>query len=254
MRNRHPALVVLGAAAMAALAGACQGDTTGSSGTPTPDGVGLSFTVAAAPSADRRAEAAPATHTLSLTGLQLVLGRIRMRRAEETEPGCAGPSEQHPCTDFRAGPFLVDLPVSGGLVTPITADVPPGSYRFILLNIFPPAGDDSAATAFRAANNWPRAAGMRVRGSYDGLPFDIFLNVHAEIYDKLDPPFVVTDGHNGPLNITVAVDPGAWFRTADGTLVDPRVLSADPHLLQAVTENIRASFRAFSDNQRHGKG
>lgn len=250
MRTITTGLGLAGPLAAAVLFAACQGDSTGSSGQA--PGVGLSFAVAAAPAGNKMLDAGPGGHTLDLSQVQLVVGRIRLRRSSEAEPGCAGPNEQHPCTEFKAGPVLVDLPVHGGIVTPITSDIPPGSYRFLLINIFPPAGDDSAFVAFRAAHNWPALGGMRVKGTYDGQAFDLFLNVKAEIYNQLDPPFVVTADSKGPLNVTIAVDPHAWFKTGDGTLIDPRALTADQHLLELVTSNVRASFKAFSDNQRHG--
>lgn len=252
--RRIRSAMCLAAPAAAVLLAACQGDSTGSGGTAAPDGVGLSFAVAQPPTGSRMLDAGPGGHTLELAQVQMVVARIRMRQAGQAEPGCAGPAEQHPCIDFKAGPVLVDLPVHGGLVTPVTSDIPAGSYQFLLLNVFPPADDDSVATAFRAANNWPRLAGMRVKGTYDGQAFDIFLNVKAEIFNKLDPPFVVTAEKKGPLNVTIAVDPHAWFRTADGALVDPRALTADRQLLEMVSNNVRLSFKAFSDNQRHGAG
>jgi hypothetical protein len=231
----------------------CQGDTTGS-GTPAPGAgsVGLSFSVAPGAAFDRLAETTGG-HTLELSQVQMVVSRIRLRLSEQTEPGCAGPNEQHPCTDFKAGPVLVDLPVHGGLVTPVAADVPAGSYRFILINVFPPAGDDAAATAFRAANAWPAASSMRVKGTYDGQAFDVYLPVNGEVYNKLDPPFVVTADSKGTFNVTIAVDPHGWFRTKEGALIDPRSLATEAGLRDLVSGNVRASFHAFSDNQRHGQ-
>jgi hypothetical protein len=238
--------------ALAALIVGCQGDSTGS-GTPDPSAgaVGLSFSVPQAVAFDRVAETTGG-HTLELSQVQMVVSRIRLRLLEQTEPGCAGPNEQHPCTEFKAGPVLVDLPVHGGLVTPVTADVPPGSYRFILINVFPPSGDDAAATAFRTANAWPANASMRVKGTYDGQAFDVYLPVNGEVYNTLDPPFVVTADSKGTFNVTVAVDPHGWFKTKEGALIDPRSLATEAGLRDLVSGNVRASFRAFSDNQRHG--
>jgi hypothetical protein len=239
-------------APLAVMAAACQGDATGSgSKTTTQNGVGLSFAVSQAAKFDRLMDTGPGGHTLELSQVQMVVARIRMRQSDQTEPGCAGPNEQHPCNDFSLGFSLVDLPIHGGIVTPVVSKIiPPGSYRFVLVNIFPPAGDDSAAAAFRAANGWPAEAGMRVKGTYDGNAFDVYLPVKAEIYNKLDPPFVVTADKTDPLNVTIAVDPHTWFKTGDGTLLAPGALTADQ--LQLVTNNVRNSFRAFSDNQRHG--
>lgn len=236
-----------------AIVAACSGDTGSTPTTRLPDPVGLSFSVTQpGASADRLFDTGPGGHTLDLQQIQLVLARIRMRKVGEPEPGCAGPNETHPCTELKAGPVLVDLPVHGGLVTPISTDIPAGSYDRLLLNIFAPSGDDEASVAFRAANNWPKLAGMRVKGTYDGQAFDLFLNVNAEIFTRLDPVFVVTADKSSALNATVQVDPHTWFKQAGGTLIDPRALTADKSLLDFVTANVRQSFKAFSDNQRKG--
>jgi hypothetical protein len=242
-------------AAPLALAGmlGCQGDSTGAPAGPDPaaGGVGLSFSVPQGVAFNRLAEAAGG-HSLELSQVQMVVSRIRLRLADQTEPGCAGPNEQHPCIDFKAGPVLVELPVHGGLVTPIASDLPPGSYRFILINVFPPAGDDATATAFRAANAWPATASMRVKGTYDGQAFDTYLPVNGEVYNPLNPPFTVTGDSNASFNITIGVDPHGWFKTPAGALIDPRSLATEPTLRDQVSGNVRASFHAFSDNQRHG--
>ena len=200
----------------------CGGDTTGS-GTPGPaaGSVGLSFSVPQGLAFDQLAETVGG-HTLELSQVQMVVSRIRLRLLEQTEPGCAGPNEQHPCTDFKAGPVLVDLPKD--VLNADTTYVPAGSYRFILINVFPPAGDDATVTAFRTANGWPATASMRVKGTYDGQAFDQYLNVNGEVYNKLDPPFVVTGDSKGSFNVTIAVDPHGWFRTKEGALIDPRSL------------------------------
>lgn len=241
--------------ALAAALAACQGDTTGGGATePAVSGVGLSFAVAQGAAFNRLADTGPGGHTLELSQVQMVVSRVRMRLSGQTEPGCAGPNEQHPCIEFKAGPVLVDLPVHGGLVTPVMADVPAGSYRFILINVFPPSGDGADAVAFRAANNWPATASMRVKGTYDGQAFDVYLPVNGEVYNTLDPPFVVTSDRKDALNVTIAVEPHGWFKTKEGALIDPRSLATEATLRDLVSGNVRASFRAFSDNQRHGPG
>ena len=89
---------------------------------------------------------------------------------------------------------------------------------FILINVFPPSGDDAEATAFRAANAWPATASMRVKGTYDGQAFDVYLPVNGEVYNKLDPPFVVTADSKGSFNITIAESDPLKIRCLHHTL------------------------------------
>jgi hypothetical protein len=62
----------------------------------------------------------------------------------------------------------------------------------------------------------------------------------------------VTGDAKGTFNITIGVDPHSWFRTTEGALIDPRALTTEAGLRDLVSGNVRASFHAFSDNQRHG--
>ncbi|MBV9108674.1 MAG: hypothetical protein JO306_04615, partial [Gemmatimonadetes bacterium] len=84
------ALGLAGPLAAAAVLAACQGDSTGTANQ-APSGVGLSFAVATAPTGDRLLDTGPGGHTLDLTQVQVVVARLRLRRVEESEPGCAGP-------------------------------------------------------------------------------------------------------------------------------------------------------------------
>lgn len=238
--------------ACAALLAAC------SDGAPTAsknsDGVSLSFTTGTGASAARNLSAASAAPTVVLSRVQLVLLRVRLKQAGvsndsvrvcETQPAA--------CPEFRAGPVLVDLPLKGGVVTPFSTPIPPGSYDRLLFNIRPPQGSDSAAVRFRTANSWPETATIRVQGTYDGAPFDLFLRTAAEMRVPFSPPFKVTAGASQALNVTVAVNTSNWFTSAAGTAIDPRALTSDARLLQKVEENIRASVRAFNDANRTGK-
>jgi hypothetical protein len=256
MRSTIRILAVPAAASLAILA-ACS--DTGTSPNPG-DGASLSFVVgdgsgiSALRSPSFSSEPGTA-HTLVLQHVEVVLARVRLR-----QKGVSNDSirvcDQHPdaCPEFRAGPVLLDLPLAGGVVTPFATPIPAGSYDRLLFNIFPPKGDDTTAVKFRGEHNWPASGSIRVRGTYDGAPFDIFLNTVAEMRVLLDPPFTVAGtGATSALNVTVAVDANKWFRTETGQVIDPRALTADHNLLETVERNIRASIRAFNDNGRKGR-
>jgi hypothetical protein len=67
----------------------------------------------------------------------------------------------------------------------------------------------------------------------------------------LDTPLVVTDGT--PVSVTVNVSVNDWFTNADGSLIDPSTVLANPSVLARVKARIRASFRAFEDDDHDGK-
>jgi hypothetical protein len=161
------------------------------------------------------------------------------------------------CHEVNAGPLLIDLPTDGNLVTPAIADVPPGTYRELELKLRWPRNPDRLATFIAANAGWPSRASVRVTGTYDpgngagAQPFDVFFDASSKLDLDFSPPLEITDPP-GPVNVTVTIDAANWFRSANGTPLDPRTVSANPFLLAHVIQNIRRSFHAFKDHDRDG--
>jgi hypothetical protein len=132
--------------------------------------------------------------------------------------------------DFRAGATTVTLPLDGTAITPISAEIPPGRYDELQLD----------------------ARYLRIRGTYDALPFDVTVPVNLKIESELEPPFEPTSAGPSP-NITVNVDVASWFRNADGSVIDPRQLSTDATLRAQFRNRVRASFRSFRDTNKDGR-
>ena len=66
---------------------------------------------------------------------------------------------------------------------------------------------------------------------------------------EFEPGLVAADDQ-GPVNVTMLIDTGRWFRSADGTAVaDPR----DPAQSALIETNLRSSIRMFEDNDFDGK-
>ena len=203
----------------------------------------LSFTAvpagAASAGAITAASITDGTHTLDLTQVEATFSEIELEAGvddddDENEGADDAEGEEDDDSEdeggeFETGPVTVDLAVDGGLVTPFTGPIPVATYRQMGLEI----------------------ARVRVRGTYDGQPFDETITADAEAEKTLDPPFVVSSDADRP-NVTIALRPYDWFREADGSLVDPRATNTDSALRGRVEARIAASLEAFADDNRDG--
>jgi hypothetical protein len=227
--------------------------------------VSLSFTAPSAGSAGSggtpSAAAGPITdgagRRIELERVQLLIAEVELKRLRHDE--CA--EEDDACEKFQSGPSLVDLPLDGGVVTPFTSSITPDTYEELELEIDQPEDDDGSRARFAAAHpDWPRKATVRVTGSYDAgtgggaQPFDVFLEIEAEIEREFATPLVV-DAATDPasINVTVEIALGDWFRRSGGELIDPRVLATDANLMDIVEENVEQSFAAFEDHDGNGR-
>ncbi len=262
----HRNILTVAALGLAAIAAAC-GETAGPdagarevglSFAIAPSGAGLSATLGMATSSSMAALSVTDAdgRTLTIERVRMVLAEIELERA-----GTTGNCDEHPelCEDFEAGPVLIDLPVDGGVITPFSSTIPEGSYDELELEIEAPDGSDDVTLAFLEAHpGWPASASMRVQGTFDAddgegpQPFDVFLDVQTDLELEFDPLFVVEPDGPGILNVTIVIDVGSWFRDYDGSLIDPRALSADSGLRSTVHDNIEDSFEAFEDLDRAG--
>lgn len=173
-------------------------------------------------------------HTLSLTAVDITLDEITVERAELSSGGDSdgdsdadsdsdGPSNVH----LRETGTVIALPMQGGVVTPIDRPMPNGFYEEIELDF----------------------QSVRLVGSFDGQAFDIVVPVRTELDLEFRPP-VEIDAETDRINITVAIDPLMWLRTADGALVDPHRFSTEPELRAQFVNRLRASIEAFEDSDR----
>ena len=194
--------------------------------------------------------------SIDIQSVQVVLRDVQLKRDRDDD---CHEYDDDSCERFDAGATLVTLPLTGGLVTPFTEAIAPGSYDELRVKIGEPVDENGERAAFYAANpSWPRKATLRVTGTFTSgtgataQPFDVYLGVNAKVEQDLQPPLVV-DGTTDPqsVNVTLAVDVASWFRNA-GRLIDPRSITTSPSLLAAVENNVRRSFRALRDDDRDG--
>lgn len=165
-----------------------------------------------------------------------------------------GDDGQHDaCESFNAGPFLLDVPLGGGVDRAFSVSVDTGSYDQLRIKIHKPENDsaDAKDLAFLAAHPEFEKVSIRAVGSYNGTPFVFTTDLNVEQRIALIPPITVADSAAN-VDVTIKVDVSNWFSDGAGGLVDPATGlkgGANDHL---VRNNIEDSFHAFRDGNHDG--
>jgi hypothetical protein len=188
-------------------------------------------------------------NTLTITDVQLVLREIELRRVDESACGGSGGGADS-CEKLELGPILLDLPLGVGATHVFSADVAAGSYNEIDFEIHKPSDDDASDAAFRQAHPELDGVSIKVTGSYNGQDFTYTSDLDAEQEIELSPPLVV--GSTGSADLTLMVDLDHWFRDGAGVLVDPATAVSGQVNANLVADNIRATLRAFEDENHDG--
>jgi hypothetical protein len=183
--------------------------------------------------------------SLRIDSAQVVLREIELRDADSScVPGSmAADDDGDGCEALKLGPMLVSLPLGDGVGASVAASIPAGTYRAIEFELHR-VRDDSRDAAFTTAHPELAGASVRVTGTYRGQRFVYTSSVNAEQELEFTPP-VVVDGMGA--SVTVRVDVASWFKDANGATIAPTADNAG-----RIEERIRASFRAFEDDDRDG--
>jgi len=243
-----------GALALAATLGACD-----SSSGPANQGSAVSLAVATRPSAAVLAPGGPqlsgapvtyddGTNTLVITQVQMVVKEVELKRSEYPSQ-CDSTATEDQCEELESGPYLLDLPLSGGASSVVTVDVVEGTYDEFEFKIHKPEDNDSNA-AFLAAHPDFDGVSIRVTGTWNGAAFTYESDLNAEQEQDLVPPLVVTA--TGTADFTLFIDIGTWFRTSGNMLIDPSSANKGNPNESVVTSNITQSFETFEDEDHNG--
>lgn len=155
-----------------------------------------------------------AGHTIVVSSVELNLSELEVEGLNDTK------------MEMKGGITVVALPMSGSIVTPVTANLAAGTYDEFEMDVH----------------------SVRIKGTYDGQPFDVTATVNEELEVAIQPPLVVTQ--SGTANLTVVVQIASWFRSADGSAID--LVNMNSTLQSRLASNIEASFDAFEDDDRDG--
>ena len=252
-----------------ALAAGCSGSNTA------PTGMGrVVVQLATASSATSNGPAAAdvvvtkGADNIVISQVQIVARKLRLRRSDGTctedpdqndapasllatggranDDGGTAETEDADCPVLKLGPLLLEPPLTDGAVTTFTADVPVGTYTKLRIQIHKPKGSNDAA--FLAAHPDFADVSIRVKGTFDGTPFTFDSPLTEEEEIVLPTPVEVTTA--GSTAFTLFLDVRGWFLDATGAaLVNP----SSAAVRSQIEHNIRASFRAFRDDDHDGE-
>ena len=168
---------------------------------------------------------------IELTRVRIAVRRLRVERKDTASE-----------VKLSEGPLLLDVSgdaLSGALVALVTANVPAGTYDKLKLDIH--RVESAPAGAFDDLVK--QGASVLLEGKIDGNAFTFASALEAELEHEDRFELGATDA-----NITLDIDASKWFQGADATRLDPR----DAANRAAIEANLRASFRAFEDDDEDG--
>jgi len=198
-------------------------------------GPNLSFSVRAGAPAQASGTALVAGTGIDVSRVRLVIRKVELEKAGTTE-----------MDEIASGPYLLDLNKaaleSGSVSQLLEADVAPGDYSEIKLELHKPDSTEQGANA-SLSDMQAKQASVIVDGTIDGAAFQWVSAVTAE--QKYEGTITVKDGSN----LTFAVDPSTWFTGAGGARLDP----TNEQNRSQIENNVQSSLKAFSDDNHDGR-
>jgi len=250
---RHTYHVMIAVAAVCGLM-ACSSDKATSPASASRP-VRLSFStmagtvVAPLPGVSTALNAVSGTDTLVITKAQVVLSRLELLKSAGTI--CGGDDSARGCEEVERSSVVVDLPTDTTVPTVFNASIPSGTYASLEARLRTVHhGDDSDGDSLLAAHPEFTGSNIRVEGTFNGTPFVYIGAVNARLELSFSPTLAVD---STGLNITIHVDPTAWFTTGLGALIDPATANSGGANESLVRSNIMASFHAFEDEGHDGE-
>jgi len=217
-------------------------------------GATVSLSARGGPSTSSAASANPNALTLSngivINRVRVVISDVKLETAAaaatlDADAGVAATSagaEVDGEDEIHTGPVVLDLSgaaLDGTVQTVVESSLTPGTYSEIRFKIHKVTASESSDAALKAMSD--AGASIIVDGTIDGAAFSFVSSIEAQ--QKFEGSFTLAANNN----LTVNVDETNWFGSATARL-DPRVEANRSQ----IENNIKASFRAFRDNDRDG--
>lgn len=175
--------------------------------------------------------------TVTLDSAKVLLKRMKFESTTDEDSA-----------DFKIGPFIVRIDLTGGVTDITTSKIPNGTYDKIKFKIHKPEDDEDIADPdFKTGTSDDERFSIVVFGKYNNVPF--VYKSKKDVEQKLDinPPLVVSDSTTST-NATLLVTPAVWF-LKDGQYLNPNAESDRDD----IDDNIKKSFKkVFKDNDHDG--
>jgi hypothetical protein len=152
-------------------------------------------------------------------------------------------------TNFRVGPFVLFLNMSGAVKTITSSFIPAGEYEKIKFEVHKLNSDEVIPDPeFADAGN---RYSVIVKGTYLGERFVFKSDKSAHQLLSFPNTLTIPVNADVPLNITMIIKPYIWF-IEDGVYLDPREISNSNDIENNIKDNINQNFKAFRDNDKNG--
>lgn len=150
--------------------------------------------------------------------------------------------------DFKIGPFIVRIDLTGGVTNITTGKIPNGTYDKIKFKIHKPEDDEDIADPdFKTGISDDERFSIVIFGKYNNVPFVYKSKKDVEQKMDINPQLVVSDSTTST-NATLLVTPAIWF-LKDGQYLNPNLESDRDD----IDDNIKKSFKkVFKDNDHDG--
>lgn len=189
---------------------------------------------------------------LVISRIQLVLNRLELTRTDaancvstdssDDRDSHDGEVEREGCEHVSINPMVVDIPVDAAVHTALNVPLTAGTYTKLEARLAPSAAIGAKDTTLAGRS-------VRVTGTFNGKAFVFTSALRSRIEMEFSPPLVIDATTQ---NATVNIDVSSWFKSSGGTVIDPATANSGGANSAAVNANIRASFRAFEDDDRGG--
>lgn len=186
---------------------------------------------------------------LELTEVKILLRDVKLERDDEEDFESDSLTDENDDEEYvKAGPFVVNLNLSGMTTDFAVTGIPAGVYEEVKFKIHQIEGSEIPPDPeFKDGDDNSKRYSVIVKGNYNGEPFVYKSRKSAHQHLELNPPLSIEE--NTGVSLTITVDPYSWFYK-NGVLLNPN----DSSNINDIDNNIAQSFKkAFKDDDDDGE-
>jgi hypothetical protein len=209
--------------------------------------------------------------TVKFENLYLVVKEVELQKAPTLPAGSSAPAsptasssdsdDADDLEEIETGPYVIEVAVTDtGLQAAIPSSVvPAGAYKGIEFEIHRVRSTDplNIQTTKRGASLDGRSIVLEgtctapatgtPATSPDPTPFALSSTMEVEV--EYESPIVIPEGAS--YNVSLVFDASTWLTGPDGSTLDPCL--GDPDVNARIMANVKASLKAFGDDDRDGE-
>jgi hypothetical protein len=173
--------------------------------------------------------------TLHITSVKVLIKSVVFSRAGSVDS-----------TDVHSEPIAVNLNLDAVMTPVAVGHIKPGVYDRVRFTIHKPEDNEMLPdSTFRQGSSGNQRFSVVITGLYHDTPFTFTSRESA--YQELLLARAVTVTDDGNANVTLKIDPYAWF-TVDGLVLDPF------NQEKQIDDRVKGGFgSAFKDDDRNGE-